>query len=97
MCLVDHAHLEAGQRVFINGGSGGTGLWGIQVRENVYSPCASECARGGGVDLRLTEEIEQIAKALGAYVVSTCSEQSLELVIRAGADEARNRTPPLPR
>ena len=31
MCLVDHAHLQAGQRVFINGGSGGTGLWGIQV------------------------------------------------------------------
>jgi len=32
MCLVDHANLQAGQRVFINGGSGGTGLWGIQVR-----------------------------------------------------------------
>lgn len=32
MCLVEHANLQEGQRVFINGGSGGTGLWGIQVR-----------------------------------------------------------------
>jgi len=58
MCLVDHADLQAGQRVFINGGIGGTGLWGIQI-----------------------------AKGLGAHVVSTCSEQSRELVLRAGADE----------
>jgi hypothetical protein len=35
MSLVGHADLQAGQRVFINGGSGGTGLWGIQVRYTV--------------------------------------------------------------
>lgn len=30
--LVDYGKLKPKQRVFINGGSGGTGVWGIQVR-----------------------------------------------------------------
>jgi NADPH:quinone reductase-like Zn-dependent oxidoreductase len=29
--LIDHGELKADQKVFINGGSGGTGTWGIQA------------------------------------------------------------------
>lgn len=29
--LVEHGKLEAGKKVFINGGSSGTGTWAIQV------------------------------------------------------------------
>lgn len=50
--------LRLGAKVFINGGSGGTGTWGIQI-----------------------------AKALGAEVVTTCSTANVELCKRLGADE----------
>ncbi|KIX06018.1 uncharacterized protein Z518_03992 [Rhinocladiella mackenziei CBS 650.93] len=46
-----------GNRVFINGGSGGTGVWGIQI-----------------------------AKALGCYVVTSCSSKNAELCKSLGAD-----------
>ncbi|GJN89375.1 hypothetical protein Rhopal_002355-T1 [Rhodotorula paludigena] len=47
-----------GQRVFINGGSGGVGVYAVQL-----------------------------AKAYGAYVVTTCSPQSRDLVQSLGPDE----------
>ncbi|GAA6015355.1 hypothetical protein JCM10207_008960 [Rhodosporidiobolus poonsookiae] len=58
--LVDGAGLKkgAGQRVFINGGSGGAGVYAIQL-----------------------------AKAYGAYVVTTCSPASRRLVESLGPDE----------
>ncbi|KAF9873059.1 zinc alcohol dehydrogenase [Colletotrichum karsti] len=50
--------LKPGAKVFINGGSGGTGTWGIQI-----------------------------AKALGAEVVTTCSTANVDLCRQLGADE----------
>ncbi|KAK2751233.1 zinc alcohol dehydrogenase [Colletotrichum kahawae] len=50
--------LQPGAKVFINGGSGGTGTWGIQI-----------------------------AKALRAEVVTTCSTANVELCKQLGADE----------
>ncbi|KAI3397689.1 hypothetical protein diail_10458 [Diaporthe ilicicola] len=50
--------LRAGAKVFINGGSGGVGTWGIQL-----------------------------AKAMGAEVVTACSTANVELCKQIGADE----------
>jgi len=57
--LAEIGGLKSGQRVFINGGSGGVGSVGIQI-----------------------------AKALGAYVVTSCSDKNIEFVKGLGADEA---------
>ncbi|BGP40067.1 hypothetical protein JCM10449v2_004025 [Rhodotorula kratochvilovae] len=58
--LVQNGKLEKGkgQRVFINGGSGGVGTYAVQL-----------------------------AKAYGAFVVTTCSPPSRELVSTLGADD----------
>jgi NADPH:quinone reductase-like Zn-dependent oxidoreductase len=37
--LVENGKIKAGQRVFVNGGSGGTGVWGIQVSEHLRLGC----------------------------------------------------------
>ncbi|KAL0932137.1 zinc-binding oxidoreductase [Colletotrichum truncatum] len=50
--------LKPGAKVFINGGSGGTGIWCIQI-----------------------------AKVLGAEVVTTCSTANVDLCKQLGADE----------
>jgi NADPH:quinone reductase-like Zn-dependent oxidoreductase len=57
--LRDEAQLQPGQRVLINGGSGGVGVFAIQV-----------------------------ARALGAHVVTTSSARNLELCRSLGAHEA---------
>jgi NADPH:quinone reductase-like Zn-dependent oxidoreductase len=59
--LLDKAGAKAGNRVLINGGTGGVGIWAIQI-----------------------------AKAIGCYVVVTCSEKSIDLVKSYGADECMN-------
>ncbi|KAF7553712.1 hypothetical protein G7Z17_g3463 [Cylindrodendrum hubeiense] len=51
-------YVKAGDQVFINGGSGGTGTFGIQI-----------------------------AKALGCYVITSCSTGKIELCQKLGADE----------
>ncbi|GAB7351048.1 hypothetical protein MBLNU459_g1530t1 [Dothideomycetes sp. NU459] len=51
-------NVKSGDKVFINGGSGGTGTFGIQI-----------------------------AKALGCYVVTSCSGPNVELCKSLGADE----------
>lgn len=51
-------NVKAGDKVLINGGSGGTGTFGIQI-----------------------------AKALGCYVVTTCSGPNVDLCKSVGADE----------
>jgi len=51
-------NVKEGNRVFINGGSGGTGVFGIQI-----------------------------AKAMGCYVVTSCSGTNAELCKGLGADE----------
>ena len=50
--------VKGGDRIFINGGSGGTGIFGIQV-----------------------------AKAVGCYVITSCSTPNVELCKSLGADE----------
>ncbi|KAK5044744.1 hypothetical protein LTR84_010518 [Exophiala bonariae] len=50
--------VKSGDRIFINGGSGGTGIFGIQV-----------------------------AKAVGCYVITSCSTPNVELCKSLGADE----------
>lgn len=80
-CLVHTGGLKkgGGQRVFINGGSGGVGVYAIQVRATFLLALSLPL---------LTDVIAtQLAKAYGAYVVATCSPQSKKLVESVGADE----------
>ncbi|EXJ95447.1 hypothetical protein A1O1_00569 [Capronia coronata CBS 617.96] len=62
-CIAPYVKRGEGSRVFINGGSGGTGSWGIQI-----------------------------AKALGCYVVTSCSGPNAELCKSLGADEVVDYT-----
>ncbi|KAK5653210.1 hypothetical protein OQA88_9108 [Cercophora sp. LCS_1] len=55
--------LQPGDKVFINGGSGGTGTFGVQI-----------------------------AKAMGAWVLTTCSTGKVEMVKGLGADEVVDYT-----
>lgn len=57
-CITPNVRGLQRARIFINGGSGGTGTFGIQV-----------------------------AKAMGAYVVTSCSTANVELCKKLGADE----------
>ncbi|KAK7754972.1 hypothetical protein SLS62_003056 [Diatrype stigma] len=57
-CIAPNVTPGRGDRVFINGGSGGTGTFGIQIAK----------------------------KALGCYVVASCSTANVELCRRLGAD-----------
>lgn len=61
--LVAHGKLQAGQRVLILGGSGGTGTFAVQI-----------------------------AKALGAYVVTTSSTRNVEFLKQLGADQVIDYT-----
>ncbi|KIM33300.1 hypothetical protein M408DRAFT_152557 [Serendipita vermifera MAFF 305830] len=63
--LVKVGKLKAGQRVFINGGSSGTGVWAVQI-----------------------------CKAMGAYVSTTCSESSREMLAGLSVDEVGDFLPP---
>lgn len=56
--LVEVGGLQSGQRVFVNGGSGGVGTTSVQI-----------------------------AKALGAHVVASCSDKNIDFVKQQGADE----------
>ncbi|EXJ89501.1 hypothetical protein A1O3_02568 [Capronia epimyces CBS 606.96] len=62
-CIIPNVTRGQGTRVFINGGSGGTGVWGIQI-----------------------------AKAVGCYVVTSCSGRNVELCKSLGADEVLDYT-----
>jgi NADPH:quinone reductase-like Zn-dependent oxidoreductase len=57
LVLVKLANIQKGQRVLVNGASGGVGIFAIQI-----------------------------AKALGAFVVCTCSDATRELVESLGPD-----------
>lgn len=61
--LVNQGKLEAGQRVLILGGSGGTGTFAVQI-----------------------------AKALGAFVISTSSTRNVDLLKQLGADQVIDYT-----
>ncbi|TMW66703.1 hypothetical protein Poli38472_014015 [Pythium oligandrum] len=61
--LVQHGNLQAGERVLILGGSGGTGSLGVQI-----------------------------AKARGAYVITTTSGRNADFVKSLGADEVIDYT-----
>lgn len=61
--IVPNVKKGQGSRVFINGGSGGTGVFGIQI-----------------------------AKALGCYVVTSCSGRNADLCKSLGADEVVDYT-----
>ncbi|KAF2635629.1 reticulon-4-interacting protein 1, mitochondrial precursor [Massarina eburnea CBS 473.64] len=60
-CIV--GNVGEGDRVFVNGGSGGTGVFGIQI-----------------------------AKALGCWVLATCSTANVRLCEKLGADEVLDYT-----
>lgn len=62
-------------RRFQNGGSGGTGAWAIQVRPPSLSHSFPD------------SRISQIAKAYGAYVVTTCSPATRSFVSSLGPDD----------
>jgi len=59
--IIDFGQLERGQKIFINGGSGGIGTFAIQL-----------------------------AKHIGAYVATTCSDRNIDLMKQLGADEIIN-------
>lgn len=51
-------YVKKGDKIFVNGGSGGTGIFSLQI-----------------------------AKAVGCYIVTTCSTPNVELCKKLGADE----------
>jgi len=54
--LVDHGKIKSGERVFINGGSGGTGSFGIQLAKILGAEVATTCS----------ERNIELVKSLGA-------------------------------
>lgn len=60
-------HVKAGDKIFINGGSGGTGVFGIQVAKGVGCHVTTSCSTGN-VDL---------CRSLGADVVVDYTKESV--------------------
>jgi len=74
--LVDMAQVEEGQRVFVNGGSSGCGIWAIQIAR----------ARGCEVDASCSARNTDFVKSLGAEEVFdyTASPLHEQLIVASG-------------